>query len=125
MDMIRYLRHNGPHFNRRLYEFAVSKMWRNNGGSKERVEPIGRERYENIMESNGVIVENDMLYDGMYVACMCMADFMGSSISDEKHLAMYVKDVIDDPDAPDGLVFNRWYADMCYNGVPVEWEEML
>ena len=38
-------------------------------------------------------------------------DFMGSSIIDEKHLSLYVKDVIDDKDGYDGIVFNRWYAD--------------
>jgi len=52
-------------------------------------------------------------------------DFFGSSISDEKHLAMYVKDVIDDEDGYDGIVFNRWYADMVTSGIPIEWEEML
>jgi hypothetical protein len=26
-------------------------------------------------------------------------------------LALYVKDVIDDEDGYDGIVFNRWYAD--------------
>ena len=39
-------------------------------------------------------------------------DYMVSSIIDLKHLAMYVKDVIDDKDGYDGIVFNRWYADM-------------
>ena len=47
---------------------------------------------------------------------MCKADFMGSSITDEEHLAKYIKDVIDDEDAYDGIVFNRWYADMCKIG---------
>jgi len=56
---------------------------------------------------------------------MCKADFFGSSIIDDKHLALYVKDVIDDVDAPDGLVFNRWYADMSYMGIAINWEDML
>ena len=52
-------------------------------------------------------------------------DFMGSSITDEKHLALYVKDVIDDKDGYDGIVFNRWYADTVRKGIPIEWEDML
>lgn len=24
-----------------------------------------------------------------------------------------------------GIVFNRWYADMCYTGVAIDWEDML
>ena len=52
---------------------------------------------------------------------MCKADYFGSSITDEKHLCLYVKDVIDDVDGYDGIVFNRWYADMCRKGVQVDW----
>ena len=74
---------------------------------------------------NGFVLENDQLYDSVYVANMCKADFLNSSIIDEIHMLKYVKDVIDDPDAVDGLVFNRWYADMCYMGIAVDWEEML
>lgn len=64
-------------------------------------------------------------YDDVYVANMCKADFYGSSITDEMHLAKYVKDVIDDDDAYDGIVFNMWYADMCYTGIAIDWEDML
>ena len=56
---------------------------------------------------------------------MCKADFLGSSIVDDVHMALYIKDVIDDPDATDGLVFNRWYADMCYLGIAIDWDEMV
>ena len=56
---------------------------------------------------------------------MCKADFLGSSISDNMHLAKYIKDVIDDDDAYDGIVFNRWYADMCHQGIVINWEEMI
>lgn len=73
----------------------------------------------------GITLYNDQLYDSAYVACMCKADFLGSSITDEKHMALYIKDVIDDEDAYDGIVFNRWYADMCYTGVAIDWEDML
>mgnify|MGYP006874684965 CR=1 FL=1 len=38
---------------------------------------------------------------------------------------IYVKDVIDDVDASDGLIFNRWYADISYMGIAIDWEEML
>lgn len=65
------------------------------------------------------------LYDCVYAANMCQADYLGSSITDQKHLALYVKDTLDDPDGEDGLVFNRWYADMCWKGVAIDWESML
>lgn len=61
----------------------------------------------------------------MYAANMCLADFWGSSIEDDYHLIKYIKDVIDDDDSYDGLVFNRWYADMCKKGIVINWENMV
>lgn len=123
--MLTYLRNYGPHFNRKLYEFAADKMTRIYEGVEKKITPYRKEDLEAIMRNNGIEVKNAQLYDCAYVASMCKADFLGSSITDERHLALYVKDVIDDIDAPDGLVFNRWYADMCYMGIAVDWEEML
>jgi len=61
----------------------------------------------------------------VFVANMCRADFYGSSITDDLHLAKYIKDVLDDTDAYDGIVFNRWYADMCKMGIVIDWDEMI
>lgn len=70
-------------------------------------------------------IENGQLYDAVYVANMCRNDFYGSSIGDDRQMSLYVKDVIDDIDGADGLVFNRWYADMSYLGIAIDWEDML
>lgn len=123
--MIAYMRHYGPHFNRKLYEFAVSNMFKEVNDRREKITPYTKEQVKNLLKSYNVTVYNDQLYDATYVACMCKADFLGSSITDEKHMALYIKDVIDDDDAYDGIVFNRWYADMCYSGVAIDWEDML
>jgi len=56
---------------------------------------------------------------------MCKADYLGSSIVDDLHLAKYIKDTIDDVDGYDGIAFNRWYADMCRKGIVINWEEMI
>lgn len=124
-EMLIYMRNYGPHFNRKLYEFAVSQMTRLVDGKERRVKPYTKEEVNQILSSYGVEVKNAQLYDSAYVASMCMADFLGSSIIDEHHVALYIKDVIDDVDAPDGLVFNRWYADMAYCGIAINWEDML
>lgn len=79
----------------------------------------------NMKEVIGVEVKNAQLYDAAFVALMCKADFFNSNVIDEHHVALYIKDVIDDADTPDGLVFNRWYADMCYCGIAINWEDML
>lgn len=123
--MVNYLRYNGPHFNKKLYEFAVSKMTKKIGNSLVKIQPITKEEIERILKTYNIELKNNQLYDHSYVASMCKADFYGSSIEDEKHLAKYVKDVIDDDDAYDGIVFNRWYADMCRQGIVVDWEEMI
>ena len=124
-SMLIYLRNYGPHFNRKLYEFATSRMTRKVDGEEVKVTPYGRKDVDSILSLQGVSLKNNQLYDAAYVATMCRADFLGSSIVDDKHLALYVKDVIDDVDAVDGIVFNRWYADMSYSGVAIDWEDML
>ena len=117
-SMKRYLKYYGQHFNKKLCNFAVSKM--NHGKS-----PVPKEKVEEILSKNGIELQNNELYDHVYVYNMGNNDFLGSSILDEKHLAMYVKDVIDDEDGYDGIVFNRWYADTVTLGIPIEWDEML
>lgn len=121
--MVNYLRYNGRHFNRKLFEFATSLM--KTGKDKQPLKVITKKELDEMLKVYGVKLDNNVLYDYVYVANMCKADFLGSSIPDEGHLCKYVKDVIDDVDAYDGVVFNRWYADMCRSGVPIDWEEML
>ena len=116
--MKRYLRYFGQHFNKKLCEFAVSKM-------KHGKTPIPKEKVDEILDKYNVSLDNNELYDYVYVYNMGNNDFLGSSILDEKHLALYVKDVIDDKDGYDGIVFNRWYADTVTSGTPIEWDEML
>lgn len=75
-----------------------------------------------MMNQYGVILNNkDDVYDAVYVANMCKADFLGRSVVDDLHLCLYVKDVIDDIDGYEGIVFNRWYADMSHKGIPIDW----
>ena len=123
--MLIYMRNYGPHFNRKLFEFAVGLMTKKVDGEEKKIVPYSKEEVDNILKFQGVEVERNQLYDAAYVANMGKADFLGSSISDERHLALYIKDVIDDIDADDGIVFNRWYADMSYSGIAIDWEDML
>ena len=117
-SMKRYLKYFGQHFNKKLCQFAVSKM-------KHGKTPITKEQVDEILKRHNINLENNELYDYVYVYNMGNNDFMNSSIADEKHLAIYVKDVIDDEDGYDGIVFNRWYADTVSTGIPIEWDEML
>ena len=125
-SMLMYLRHNGPHFNKKLCDFAVSKMEKkDSNGHIVQLTPYTKENVDTILKAHNITLKNNQLYDYIYIANMCKADFLGSSVPDEHYLALYIKDVIDDIDAQDGFVFNRWYADMCYSGYPIDWEDVL
>ena len=117
-SMKRYLKYYGQHFNKKLCDFAVSQM--DHGKA-----PVSKENVESVLNKYNVKLDNNQLHDFVYVYNMGNNDFFGSSISDEKHLALYVKDVIDDEDGYDGIVFNRWYADTVTKGIPIEWDEMV
>lgn len=124
-SMINYLRYNGPHFNKKLCDFAVSKMYKKVGAVLTPITPMSKDEVDRILKDNGVTIKGGQLYDYVFVANMCKADFYGSSIVDNMHMAKYIKDVLDDDDAYDGIVFNRWYADMCRKGIVIDWEEMI
>ena len=124
-EMQVYLRHFGFHFNKHLCDFAVSLMTVEVNGKEEELKPFTKDDVDDILKRYGVKVKNNKLYDYVYVANMCKADFLGKSVPDEKHLAMYIKDVIDDVDAEEGFVFNRWYADVRFTNNPIEWDEMI
>lgn len=117
----------GMHFNEKLMKFAVSAMKCRNSstGELESILPISKAELDSMLVSNGITINNNKLYDYVYVANICKADFYDSSIIDEKHLCLYVKDVIDDPDGYEGIVFNRWLSDMKEKAVNIDWEKLL
>lgn len=121
--MINYLRYNGPHFNEKLCDFAVSKMTKKFNGKEVPITPFTKKEVDTMLGNYGITLENNNLRDYVYVANMCKADFLGSSIEDNLHVARYIKDVIDDDDAYDGIVFNRWLADMARKGEPIDWDD--
>jgi len=126
-EMKAYLSNFGWSFNRKLCDFAVSLMKKTNPstGKKERIEPISKEKVDELLLKYGVKLENNTLYNYVYWANQGKADLLKSSVPDEAHLASYIKDMVDDPDAPDGMAMAMWYAKMCRAGEPIEWDEML
>lgn len=125
--MIAYLRYNGWHFNKKMCDFAISLMWKvsKSTGQEEKVEPIGKDKVEELLKVNGVTIKNKDIYDIVYIANMANTDFFKSSLKDEASLAQFIKDMADDPDQADGFVFNRFYADCNHNGVGIPWDDVL
>ena len=70
-------------------------------------------------------MEDNSLYDYVWVANMVRSDYWKSSITDEQHLALMIKDIVDDPDQRDGFIFNRWISDRLFNGSPIDWEGLM
>lgn len=89
------------------------------------VDEITKDELDRMLEHYNIKIDNNQGYDYVYIANICKADFLESSAVDEAHLCLYVKDVIDDIDGYDGIVFNCWYANMCRNGIVINWYDVL
>ena len=110
---INYLRYYGPHFNKKLCEFACKQM--------QKME-YSKEKLDVLLQSHNIEIQNAKLHDAVYVANWCRNVFYGSSIADEKHFVLFIKDVFDKESS---FIFNRRYADMAKQGIPIEWEDMI
>lgn len=117
-----YLEEYGYHFNKKLFEFAVSMMADRNGN---RLQPWDKEKATAFLKTNGVTLKEDVGQDATYVLNMARADYLGSSISDDAHLAKYVKDYLEDPDGSRTRAFDEFYIKTVSLGIPIFWDEML
>lgn len=112
-EFINYLRYYGSHFNKKLCEFACEQLSKCD---------YTKEKLDTLLQTNKIQIPNAKLYDIVYIANWCKSVFYGSSISDEKHLLLFIKDIFEKEGE---LVFNRWYADMAKKGIPIDWEKMI
>lgn len=112
----------GCHFNKKLYEWAVSMMRDRNGN---KISPKTKEQVTEFLRTYGITLKRDKGYDAAYVHAMAMADYYGSSITDDGHLAFFVKDFLDDPDGTDSKAFDHFVVDCRAKGEPIFWDEMM
>ena len=128
-EMNAYLYAHGWHFTEKMAMYAAGLMEKKKPGEKEptRIKPYDTKKVDEILELNGVMVENKdrTLYDYVYAANWCQAEFLESSVPDEQHMAKFVKDMVDDADAPDGMLMSMWYGKMNRAGIPIPWLRML
>lgn len=123
-DMRKYLQFNGFNFSEKMAEFAISKMKDNVGNPYT---PVSREKVKELLARYGVTLELDNGANSWYVCNMLKSDNWGSSISDEQHLALAVKDYVDDKDAGVGTEkpFRYFFALCMGNGTAIPWREMM
>ena len=112
----------GCHFNKKLYEWAVSMMKDRNGNS---VTAKTKEEVDSFLRANGVTLNKSKGHDAAYVHAMLTADCWGSSYQNDKQLALGVKDFLDDPDGSNTKAFDHFVVDCRSKKVPIFWDEML
>ena len=122
-----YLGNYGFHFNKKACELAVSMMSKRDAGTGKSVpqDMVSKEDVDAMLVKHGINLDNDCMYDATYVANMLMSDMYKSSITDEQHLALGIKDLIDDIDQRDGYLFVRWYSNVLFNGNPIDWSTLV
>lgn len=117
-----YTEQFGFHFNKKLYEFAVSMMRDRN---EKPVTPKTKEKVIELLRANGVSIKNDKGHDVPYVYAMLIADCWGSSYQSEQQLALGVMDFLDDPDGSKTKAFDHFVVDCRAKNIPIFWDEML
>lgn len=123
-DMRKYLQFNGFNFSEKMAEFAISKM-KDKDGNK--YTPIPKEKVKELIERYNVSLELDNGANSWYVCNMLKSDYWGSGISDEQHLALSIKDYIDDKDAGVGSEkpFRYFFSICSGNGTVIPWKDCL
>lgn len=125
-DMKTYLSYYGMNFSKKLYEFAVENMRRESADGKlERVKPMTLDELKSLLSKYKIEIDNNDIYNALYLAAMVKSDYWGSSIEDEEHLAKYIEDTLCDVDASEGQVFARYLADCSVGGCIIYWESMI
>lgn len=124
--MEEYLSMYGWHISKGMLEWATSRMKaRDNTGKPVRFDPWDREKVQELLRRYGVDTKDFIAYDAEYVCNMARADYLGSSITDEQHLACFVKDYLNDTDGYDEVAMTRLYADCIGKGEPIPWDEVI
>lgn len=123
--MKRYLSHIGWHFNKAACEAAISEMYKEDNGKKVKIPVKSKEQVDEVLKKHGVELKNKHGYDYVYAYHMAVANYLGVSVDDERHLALSVKAIMDYPDKPGGNVFGHWYFDKLMSGDGVDFDDYL
>lgn len=125
--MEEYLSMYGWHFSKKLAEYACARMKRRNPttGKDETAPMWDLAKTEETLKKYGIDTTAFISYDHVYVMNMAKADYYGSAIQDEQHLALFVKDYLADVDGYDEVALTRYYADCIGSGLPIPWEDVI
>lgn len=119
--MEEYINTYGWHFSKKMCEFACSNMYNNKGS----ITPYSKDEVDALLKKYNTQLMHKINYDYVFVANMCKADYLGSSVPNEAYLVKYIKDVVDDADGYPELPFTRYYGDCIGKGIQPDWEDMI
>ena len=121
-DKEAYLAENGWHFTKKACDYAVQFL---RGKDGKPIKTMSKEDVDAMLAKYGVKLEKNKGWDYVYVANMAKSDMDTGSQPDEKGIVMYVRMLIDDPDAADGEIMACWYTKMLFRHLPVDWGAFL
>lgn len=118
-----YFASHGHHFSKPMLEWAVGMMRDRNDN---KIQVVERKQLDSILNQYGIKLERTSgFYDPVYVWCMAKADYFGSSLSDDMHMALYVRDYIDDVDGTETRAFDEFFINCNAKGIDIPWAELI
>lgn len=92
-ELKQYLRNFGFHFNKKLAEFAISKMRKLNPTTNrlEKIEAVSKDKIDELMKKYGIVLKYNELYDYVYVYHMALSDYFKSSLPTEESICKFCR----------------------------------
>lgn len=120
-----YMDANQGHFSKALAQWAISRMRvRDARGELVRITSVPLEEVESTLDSNGVVIKEESIYDAWYLYNMCLADYR-KTCPEKKDIVNYINETINDPDCKPTAVLACWRAKMDVMRVPIHWERYM
>lgn len=120
-DYVEYKKKHGMHFSDKLAEWSSKNMKNANGVNHTwSVEDV-----KGAYASLGYTLPNGYTWgDATYLANMYYSDFM-PVLKTETDAVKMAYMIMKDPDGYDGMIFNRWTADIMTKNENVDWKSVM
>lgn len=120
-----YMDANQGHFSKALAQWAISRMRvRDARGELVRITSVPLDEVESTLDSHGVVIKEESIYDAWYLYNMCLADYR-KTLPEKKDIVNYINETINDPDCKPTAVLACWRAKMDVMRVPIHWERYM
>ena len=116
-----YMERYKGHFSKKMAEWAISMMERDG----RKIEPYSLEETNAMLAPYKNLIGEECVYDAWYLVNMAKADYLGSSLADKAHIALFAKDTLCDPDGEPEMVLACFRAKCDIKRIPIYWERML